>query len=71
MRHEDQLLKTMSAVQGCLNKCLRAQSPWSELSHYVQGLRRNPQWNNDEVSKVEAAARRALEAASGKKSQRP
>jgi hypothetical protein len=71
MRHEDQLFKTMSAVQGCLNECLRAQSPWSALSHYVQSLRRNPQWNDHEVAEVETAARRALEAASCKHAGRP
>ncbi len=68
MRHEDQLLKTMSAVQGCLNECLRAPSPWSAFSHYVQNLRHNPQWNDREVAEVEAAARRALQAANGKRS---
>ncbi len=67
MRHEDQLFKTMSAVQGCLSECLQANSPWSALSHYVQRLRRNPQWNDREVAEVEAAARRALEAASCKR----
>ena len=71
MRHEDQLFKTMSAVKGCVSECLRADSPWSALNHYVQGLRRNPQWNDDEVAKVEAAARRALEAASSKRGERP
>jgi hypothetical protein len=63
MRHEEQLLKTMSAVQGCLGECLRDQSPQSALARYLQNLRRNPQWNETEVAEVESAARRALEAA--------
>ncbi len=67
MRHEEQLFKTMSAVQGCVSECLRAESPWSAFSRYVQGLRGNPQWNDREVAQVEAAARRALEAASCKR----
>jgi hypothetical protein len=63
MRHEDHVFKTMSAVQGCLGECLRDQSPFSALLRYVDGLRRNPQWQENEVAEVESAARRALEAA--------
>ena len=66
MRHEEQLFKTMSAVQCCLSECLRAPAPWSAFNQYVQTLRGNPQWNDREVAEVEAAARRALEAARAK-----
>jgi hypothetical protein len=67
MRHEEQLFKTMSAVRGCVSQCLSDPSPWSALSHYVQQLRRSPQWKDAEVDEVESAARRALEAASAKR----
>jgi hypothetical protein len=63
MLHEDRLFKTMSAVKGCIAECLRTPTPLSTLDHYLQGLRRNPHWNDREVAEVEATARRALEAA--------
>jgi hypothetical protein len=63
MLHEDRLLKTMSAVKGCLAECLRTPAPLATLDNYVQGLRRSPQWDDKEVAEVEATARRALEAA--------
>jgi len=63
MLHEDHLLKTMSAVRGCISQCLRTPAPLSALDQYVQDLRRNPQWDDNEVAEVEATARRALEAA--------
>jgi hypothetical protein len=63
MRHEEHLVKTMSAVSRCVSECLSADSPVSALGRYLQGLRRNPQWRDSEVAEVESAARRALEAA--------
>jgi hypothetical protein len=60
MRHEEQLLKTMSAVRGFLNECRRAPSPLSTLDRLIQGLRLSPQWKSNEVAEVEATARRAL-----------
>ena len=63
MCHEDQILKTMTAVRGCISECLRTDAPLSTLNQYVQRLRRNPQWEETEVAEVEAAARRAIEAA--------
>ena len=66
MRQEDKLFKTMSAVQSCVKECLHTSSPLAALQHYVQRLRRNPQWAETEVAQVEAVARRALEAARNK-----
>jgi hypothetical protein len=66
MRHEDKLFKTMSAVQGCVKECLHAGAPLAALKSYLQRLRCNPHWAEAEVAQVEAAARRALEAARSK-----
>jgi len=66
MGHEEQLLKTMSAVQGCIRECRIAESPLAALNRFVQGLRQNPLWQDREIRQVEAAARRALEAAMSK-----
>ena len=63
MCHEEHVMKTMTAVRGCISECLRTEAPISTLNQYVQGLRRNPQWDETEVAEVEAAARRAIEAA--------
>jgi len=66
MRHEDNLFKTMSAVQNCVKECLHTSAPLAALKRYLQRLRRNPQWAETEVAQVEAVARRALKAASNK-----
>jgi hypothetical protein len=63
MRREDQVFKTMTAVRGFLNECLRAPAPMATLEQLVKGLRASPQWSDHEVRDVELAARRAIEAA--------
>jgi hypothetical protein len=50
----------MSALQTCLDQCRRATAPLAELERFVQGLRRNPQWEDSEVRQIETEARRAI-----------
>ena len=65
MRRADHLMKTMSAVRGCVEKCRCSDAPLATLDEYLDGLRRNPQWDDSEVAEVESVARRAIEATTG------
>jgi len=62
MRHTDHLFKTMSAAKVCIAECLKASSPLDSLEKYVDFLRSDPQWSDDEVNEVEQTARKAIDA---------
>jgi hypothetical protein len=61
MRREEKLLKTMSAVRTCLDECRETPTPLATLEDFVKGLRRDPQWREEEVEEVAATARRAIQ----------
>jgi len=65
MRRADHLLKTMSAVRGCVEKCRQSPAPMATLDEYLDGLRHSPQWADSEVAEVEGFARRAIQATTG------
>ena len=56
MRRADHLLKTMTAVRSCIAYC-HCDSPLTALERYLQELRLNPDWSDDEIAEVEHAAR--------------
>jgi hypothetical protein len=60
MRRADHLLKTMTALRDCLDKCLHDATPLQALSNCLQELRLNPEWTDAEIAEVESTARRAL-----------
>jgi hypothetical protein len=64
MRHTDRLFKTMSAAKVCIAECLKAPSPRDSLAKYLDFLRSDPQWTASELAEVEAAAAKAITAAS-------
>ena len=61
MRRADHLLKTMTAVQGCIADCRKSAAPLSALETHLHKLRLNPDWTEEEIAEVERCARRALE----------
>ena len=63
MRHTDRLFKTMSAAKICIAESLKSPSPHDSLAKYLSFLRTDPQWADDEIAEVEAAAKKALDAA--------
>jgi hypothetical protein len=62
MRRADHLLKTMTALRLCLEKCRRQPVPLAALEDYLCELRRNPDLCDAELAEIEATARRALAA---------
>ena len=63
MRHADRLLKTMCAVRRFIDHCRRESAPLDALDQCLGQLRSDPNWDESEIAEVEAAARKAIEAA--------
>jgi hypothetical protein len=66
MRREDHLFKTMSAVRCCLDACRQAPAPLTTLERFLQELRRDPKWDDNEIEEVERAARQAIRSQTGR-----
>jgi hypothetical protein len=62
MRREDTILKTMSALRECINECREAPAPLTVLEQFLEQLRADERWQDEEVRQLETTARRALDA---------
>jgi hypothetical protein len=65
MRRADQLLKTMSALRLCLEKCRHAPAPFEALEDRLRELRQNPDLTSEDLAQIETLARKALAACAG------
>ena len=62
MRRADHLLKTMTALRLCLEKCRRAPAPYEALEDRLRELKQNPDLTDADLAQIETTARKALAA---------
>jgi hypothetical protein len=49
-----------AAIRDCLDGIRPAESPLAHLAAFLDGLRADPTWTEDEIREVESALRRIL-----------